>query len=180
MEELLTQAEFIAWYEQNKDATQAEAAAHFGVSKQRINQVCALHGIRLNRSRVVNRPKPPAPYVGRTFLGNYLERSGRSDYFQYGTTRNSGSVAELYVAADLIAHGLGVFAPMHPAAHCDLIAVLDGRCFKIEVKANTAQPDGSKSSTTWFDVLARVTVDGEIIYSPQHGVDWPIKDGRHQ
>lgn len=174
----MTKEEFIAWHGQNPNATATDAARNFGVSRQRIHQICAATGVSLKKYRLTPGAyqRRSAPKPENTFLGSYLERSGRHAETRAGSNRSGGAVAECHVAADLMANNAYVFWPMLPYSKCDLVAIIDEKCFRVEVKANKAQVSSERRANGHFDVLARVNKDGQIFYKPEDGVEWPVKD----
>lgn len=171
----MTRKEFLEWVKKNPNASNKEAALHFGVSRQRISQICEATGTTLERGQY-----PPVAgrdsYNGNTFLGQYLAKSNRQTGHIRGGTRYAGTLAELFVAADLIGNGAAVYWPLTPTAICDLVCIIDDETFRIEVKVGNTAPDVRKRK---FDVLARVTTDGEIKYIPEPDVDWPIESATH-
>lgn len=56
-----------------------------------------------------------------------------------------GAIGELLVAADLTAKGCAVFRAVSPHSPCDLIAMRDGKCYRIEVRTGFFLINGSLS-----------------------------------
>lgn len=80
-----------------------------------------------------------------------------------------GAISELSVCADLMEHGYDVFRAISPSATCDLVAMKNGRCLKIEVKTTAPRLDGSlivpNCDNLRYDVLATV-LGNRIEYFP--------------
>lgn len=55
---------------------------------------------------------------------------------------NIGAASELVAAADLIARGYEVFRAQTPNASCDLIALKNGSCERVEVRTGRMRSDG--------------------------------------
>jgi hypothetical protein len=77
---------------------------------------------------------------------------------------NKGAIAELLTAADLMAKGCEVYRAMSHGSSCDLLAVLHGKTFRIEVKmAGMTEAGAYKRNLRLrhgaFDILAVVSPD---------------------
>ena len=51
-----------------------------------------------------------------------------------GNAVNKGAIAELRVGVDLLSKGYHVFRSESPGCPCDIVAIKDGECIKIEVR----------------------------------------------
>jgi hypothetical protein len=84
----------------------------------------------------------------------------------------SGAVAELLVSADLLRRGYEVFRSVSQTASCDMVALRDGRCVRIESRMGRYRNDGTVTTPSAqrdagrFDVMAVLTPDQEIHYFP--------------
>jgi hypothetical protein len=94
------------------------------------------------------------------------------------TTHAAGAVGELQVACDMLRRGLNVYKAMHTHSECDLIALIDRKCIRIEVRSGRQTKDGKisvarplVSDRVKYDVLAIAFPDGEIVYEPPFG-EW--------
>jgi len=81
------------------------------------------------------------------------------------TPLTTGAVGELEVSVDMMRNGFEVFRSHSPNTSCDLIALLDGKCFRIEVKvrryrtcSESVYQDGKS------DIVAVVDYYGSIEY----------------
>jgi hypothetical protein len=83
-----------------------------------------------------------------------------------------GAVSEMLVCVDLSREGFEVFRAVSPAATCDLLALKDGRTYRIEVKTARRnrrcrwQYDRKRLNPDRYDVLVLVEPDGLIHYRP--------------
>jgi len=85
-------------------------------------------------------------------------------------TGTKGAIGELRVCTDLLARGYEVFRAVSPSASCDLIAVRDGRIWRVEVRSapcygGKVYKSRPKKDAGKQDVYAWVT-DTAIIYEP--------------
>lgn len=101
-----------------------------------------------------------------------------------GPFRNAsakGAWAEALVIADLLARGFEVYTAVSPSADCDLVALVDGICLRVEVRFARVNSSGGLSIAPregQWDVLAVVTGDGTVLYdSPLAG--FPATCTRH-
>jgi len=83
-----------------------------------------------------------------------------------GTT---GAMHELLVCADLMSKGYHVFRAQSPHSPCDVIAMIDGVVYKIEITTGYKRNDGGysypkKNDRYDYDVMAVVFHDGDVIY----------------
>lgn len=58
------------------------------------------------------------------------------------SSSSRGALAELLVAADLMARGYEVFRAVSPSASCDLTALKDGLSLRVEVRTGRRMPGG--------------------------------------
>lgn len=86
-------------------------------------------------------------------------------------TANKGAAGELAVSLDLMRRGLSVYRAVCPYAACDLIVMIAGELFRVEVKVAVTKPNGKYARDLGlragnYDILAVVSpVDGSIKYS---------------
>ncbi len=52
-----------------------------------------------------------------------------------GNTVNKGVISELRVEVDLLSKGYHVFRSESPGCPCDIVAIRNGECIKVEVKS---------------------------------------------
>jgi Holliday junction resolvase-like predicted endonuclease len=84
----------------------------------------------------------------------------------------SGALSELIASADLMKRGYEVFRALSQACSCDLIALKDGICYRVEVKTGTKTSKGVSWSEknkhkhkNRYDIMV-VVVKGEPHYIP--------------
>lgn len=84
---------------------------------------------------------------------------------------NRGSMGEMIVATDLLSRGFDVFRSVGHSASCDLVGILNGKTYRIEVKVFAMKKDGTpglcrRVKHGLFEILAVVNSDGlqEIHY----------------
>lgn len=58
-------------------------------------------------------------------------------------TGTVGAISEIIVAVHLLRLGYDVFRAVSPSCSCDLIAIKDGRSFRVEVRTGTRRKDGT-------------------------------------
>lgn len=92
--------------------------------------------------------------------------SGRefSEHF-LADPQDKGALAELAVSADLLSRGFEVFKAVSGSATCDLIAMAEWNCFRVQVKYSTGVRN-LHLRRGMFDLLAEVTPEGLIRYTP--------------
>lgn len=81
-----------------------------------------------------------------------------------------GAAAELVAAADLMRRGFPVYRACAPAANFDLVAVVEGRLLRVEVRSASLSASGrlychAPARDRW-DVLAMVDQHGAVTYRP--------------
>lgn len=87
-------------------------------------------------------------------------------------TATVGAISELVVAVDLLRRGHETFRALSAACGCDLVAFVDGRAVRIEVRSGQENRDGTFScafgvkDTGRADMFAVVLRETEIIYWP--------------
>lgn len=114
-------------------------------------------------------PSKTKKFCSRKCLSTYTGGSGAYDSrLPSGTV---GAIAELIVSTDLLQKGYETFRALSPSCSCDLLALLDGKIIRIEVRTGYKGFNGRISyPTTNFraDVMAVVLHSTkEIIYKPQ-------------
>lgn len=84
-----------------------------------------------------------------------------------------GAVHELMVCVDLAKRGFGVFRSVSPNCECDLLGIVNGRTFRIEVTTGLRSPTGrlfhGQKDGAKFDLLVIVEKSGNILYNPPLG-----------
>ena len=96
----------------------AEAAVRLEISRQRVYQLALKYGLKFARRRAI--PSPRLLTGGIPVIVS---------------TSVAGKVAELIVAADLLARGWHVFLPVYANGPHDIIAAKDGRVATFEVRS---------------------------------------------
>lgn len=129
--------------ERNPQAPAADIARDLGVSRERVRQALIALGFPTR--------------VARTRARNSLR------YAVAIPPHTVGAVCELQVASDLLQRGFHVFRSVSPHAPCDIITMVGGKLFRVEVRAAKR---GACSTHGEYDLLAAVNQDGTIIYSP--------------
>ncbi len=124
----------------------------------------------LGCSKVFLRASPSQIHCSATCARNTkLAKAGSVSAFPGLPSATVGALNEIRVAADLMKRGYHAFRALSPACPCDLIALKDNVCIRIEVKTAYYNRSGgiSTSPTRYniFDVLARVLPD-VITYEP--------------
>jgi Holliday junction resolvase-like predicted endonuclease len=59
------------------------------------------------------------------------------------SSSTTGTIGELRASLDLLTKGYEIFRATSPATSCDLIAMKDGRCLRVEVRTARYAADGS-------------------------------------
>lgn len=131
--------------ERSNTATAAEIARELGVSRERVRQALVVLGL-------------PTKI--------YRPRRGDKSLLRYSiqmSPHTVGAICELQVCADMLRLGFDVFRSVSPHAKCDLIAMREGKFFRVEVRA---AKKGICSTKGDYECLAAVNPGGEIIYKP--------------
>lgn len=89
---------------------------------------------------------------------------------QYSTSA-MGAMSELRIAIDLTLRGYEVFRALEPSATCDLIALKDGKCLRVQVKTATTYTYAaggvklvcSRGASGQYDLLAMVHRETQAI-----------------
>ncbi len=84
-------------------------------------------------------------------------------------TATTGAMHELLVCADLMRRGYDVFRAQSPSCPCDVIAMIDGQTYKVEVTTGYMREDGQfsypkKNNRYDYDIIAIVFHNGDILY----------------
>lgn len=148
-----------------------EIAVEIGVSRQWVYQLADKHGVRLRRPPPYRRfgPQRPAKHISRVITGGIEHPIN---------TTTSGAICELLVAADLMARGWRVFAPLSGHVGChDLIAVKGEVVRTFEVRAANRRETGSliftRDRCMRSDHYAIVPRGAPVEYEPTLPVDVP-------
>lgn len=85
------------------------------------------------------------------------------------STGVSGACGELAVSVDLLRRGYEVFRAVSPACSCDLVALKDGKSYRVEVRTSQAgAPKPTAKDAGRFDIFAACTGSAMTIqYSPE-------------
>ena len=142
-----------------------------GITRQRVYQIAAEEGLVLvRRTNEPRQPGEPGPH-GQGVRGP-APRVLTGGIAMPLTTTAAGAIGELLVAADLVARGWHVFAPIIKVnTHCDLIAMNPNNNALLRVEVRCARrfggairwniPEQSKG-----DIFARVVTGEPIDYWP--------------
>ena len=93
---------------------------------------------------------------------------------------DKGAWGESLVCADLLKRGVHVYRAISPSAPCDLMALVDDKLARIEVKTVTMSdhPSVFVKSHESHDILALVFPAGEVHYYPSlDGVETVVVKG---
>lgn len=81
-----------------------------------------------------------------------------------------GALNEMVATCDLLRRGFHVFRSISPSCPCDLIAMVDGRCWRVEVTSGCIRADGTlyyvPHDLEKSDVIAAVLPDNQVRYVP--------------
>lgn len=84
-----------------------------------------------------------------------------------------GAIKELMVSVDLMNKGYQVFRAFSPQAPCDLIALKDGKCLRVEVTTGHLYKCGGEDKLGWdrhnpenYDVIVVILGD-TLFYMPE-------------
>jgi hypothetical protein len=84
------------------------------------------------------------------------------------STGSVGALREFITCVDLMKRGYEVFRALSPNSSCDLIAMKEGKIWRVEVTTGYIRKDGSmswvKHDESKYDVLAAVMPDSTVIY----------------
>jgi hypothetical protein len=140
----------------------SEIAKESGISRQRVYQLAARHKINLTKYDFAARTafSPPVP---RITTGGVQAKVSCSI---------AGTIAELLVAADLMARGWAVYMPIMFSRGYDIIAAKDGALATIEVRsAHRKIGDGGLSYNKKIDsdsAYHALVITGEpVCYRPE-------------
>lgn len=140
--------------------TTSEIAAELGLSRQRIHAAAKSHGIAIPRYRppATFRVPPPKPRI---------QTGGVSVPIN---TSVAGSIAEMLVAADLMARGWHVYMPVLVSRGHNIIACEGGRIATFEVRSAHRNAAGKlifgRKSDCVSDHYALVVTGEPVIYDP--------------
>lgn len=103
-----------------------------GITRQRVHQLAKQMGLAL----------PPPPKVVRSPTEyKPISYKSRAPLVMTGgvhthlNSKVAGKIAELLVAADLMARGWQIYFPLNPNSHCDLVATLNDDIISFEVRS---------------------------------------------
>jgi hypothetical protein len=136
-------------------------ADEVGVSRERVRQLVKAEGLAPPRG-VVGYRRRDRPPVARLITGGVAVRI---------THAVAGTIGELLVAADLLARGYQVYAPItrHGGA-CDLITLREGLTECIEVRCGARNARGvvkyNRPDTAKSDRRAIVLTGEPVLYDP--------------
>lgn len=151
-----TREAILALRTRDPDANAAEIGRSLGVSRERVRQL--LRAMGLPRGR---RSRPPA--AARVVTGGIVAPV---------STTIAGTISELLVAADLLARGYQVFAPVARRGRCDLISLdpATGLTERLEVRCGIRTQTGSVTYRRHDPVnadRAAIVLTGEaVVYDP--------------
>jgi hypothetical protein len=98
------------------------------------------------------------------------------------SSSNTGAVSELIVCADLLKKGYEVFRSVSATCSCDVIALRDGICTRIEVRSAQIRLDNNGATVPYNakdfgrqDVVATLTILGDVTYYVP-----TLADGRYE
>ena len=102
-----------------------------------------------------------------------MPRGKQNDKPNYIPPGTKGAIGELRVCSDLLSKNFAVFRSVSPSSSCDLVALKNGICYRIEVTYATVykRRDGEvrllvkERDNSKYDILALI-VDNEIVYTP--------------
>lgn len=172
-----TRESVAAWRERDPEASAAEMARELGVSRTRIGQLLESLGLptRTNRSGSHGLARKPPAIESRIRTGGGPVKIN---------SRVAGNIAELLVAADLLARGYRVFGPISKCSSgADLIAVGNrgyARPRMIEVRSGKRGASGALhfrkqvygKHPSWKPHYAVVVIGEPITYVP----DLPVEE----
>jgi hypothetical protein len=96
--------------------------------------------------------------------------SKRINHKSHGTnTGNIGALGEILVIHDLMSKGYEMFRAISPCSTCDMVALRDGRLFRVEAtkgKRSSKRLNWSHHDPARYDLLAVWEENGSITYSP--------------
>lgn len=134
-----------------------------------MNQNCALCGntIPVNRGKG-NRER--IKYCSAACLVKATRNGNVSLSEQWGVNASGvGAITELITSIDLMKRGYDVFKALSMGT-CDLVAIKNGKCIRIEVKSGYTNINGKLNHTKvrseyTFDVLA-IVAEEKVVYRP--------------
>jgi len=86
--------------------------------------------------------------------------------FEKLDTGSTGAFGELIVCSDLMLDGYEVFRAESPSTSCDLIAMKNGICFRVEVKTSSSGLFTGDYDESKYDILAMVVSGKKVRYNP--------------
>ena len=164
------QKDIMSLANEEPNLTQSEVAERLGISRQRVSQVCKKLGLKFSRgSRGPSRKRGIVPIP--------------KDKNRFGFSRNRrnasliGAAAEMIVCSYLLQRGHPVYKALSPSSPCDLVADLDGKLFRVEVKSASRNLNGGISyprpDAAKYDLLGLVFQDASVVFLGAPGTDIP-------
>lgn len=142
---------------------QTDIATELNISRQRVGQVFKKHGLSVERKQQRGAFRQPPVPKSRVITGGVAGPV---------SANVCGLIAELLVAADLMARGWKVFMPLHRSAGHDLVAMHpdDRKLRSFEVRSAHRRPGGAisyhKRSSDAADHYALVCTGEPVAYQP--------------
>lgn len=142
--------------------------------RKRLRKECKhCHGqFETNRRKQVYCSKQCRYEVARAVSAAGLDQKGFLGIYLAPST--VGAISEIVACTDLMCKGFAVFRAMSPACTCDLIALRDGKCWRVEVTSAALGRSGTpyklkgKHDPGKCDIVAYVVLQTrEVIYEPK-------------
>lgn len=127
----------------NPSMMAADIAKELNISRELVRQLL----IKLNLPTRVDRCVPRSPLRYEVNI----------------SPNNIGAICELQACSDLLMRGFSVFRSVTPNSKCDLVAIHNSKCYRVEVRAAKKFKCVVHGD---YDVLAAVNPDGSIQYTP--------------
>lgn len=107
-------------------------------------------------------------------LARHDEYALNSNIPNRSSSATTGAIHELLVCIDLMRRGYNVFRAQSPSCPCDVIALLNGCIYKVEVTTGQLNFNNNgisyprKSDRYDYDIMAVVFHNGKILYLKNH------------
>jgi hypothetical protein len=152
-----TAKKIMALVEANPLITATEIATTLGIARQSVYSHAKTKGIELKKQMPGIHSNP------RVWKGQFGNEKKLGSHFIGGTS-------EMYACADLLRRGIPVYRAITFMSSADLIADMDGKLVRVEVKSAKRGAAGhlqyASPKPDKFDVLALVDPDGKVEYRP--------------